>query len=217
MPSADPYAARMLDVVVFLKALVVGLSIAAPVGPIGLLTIQRTLDRGFRMGLATGLGAAVADGLYGTVGALGITWLISALTAARIPLALGGAALLLVLAWRTWRAPLSSTAASTNATGVWTAFGTTILLTLANPATIVSFIAVFGALAAGVSGPVSPATMIVGVFLGSAAWWLFLATSISLTRHRLDDAWRRRITVGSALVLAGFAVWQIVVAVTALL
>jgi threonine/homoserine/homoserine lactone efflux protein len=207
----------MVEAVVFIKALIVGLSIAAPVGPIGLLTIQRTIDRGFRIGLATGLGAAVADGMYGTVGALGVTWLITALTVARVPLALGGAALLLVLAWRTWRTPLASTSAAAPTTGAWTAFGSTVLLTLANPATIVSFIAVFGALAAGVGGAVSPITMIVGVFLGSASWWLFLASLIAVTRHRFDDVWRRRISIGSAAVLAGFAVWQIVVAVRAIL
>ncbi len=207
----------MFDAIVFLKALVVGLSVAAPVGPIGLLTIQRTIDRGFRMGLATGLGAAVADATYGTVGALGVTWLIAALAAARVPLALGGAALLLVLAWRTWRAPLASRAAATTARGVVAAFGGTVLLTLANPATIVSFIAVFGVLAAGVQGSVSPLTMIAGVFLGSAAWWLVLATVVSATRTRFDDTWRRRINIGSALVLAGFALWQVVLAVRSLL
>ena len=197
----------MFDAIVFLKALVVGLSVAAPVGPIGLLTIQRTLHRGFRMGLATGLGAAVA----------GVTWLIAALTTARVPLAIGGAALLLVLAWRTWRAPLASEAARTTARGVWAAFGGTVLLTLANPATIVSFIAVFGVLAAGVQGSVSPVTMIAGVFLGSAAWWLFLATIVSASRTRFDDRWRRRINIGSALVLAAFAVWQVALAVRTLL
>ena len=206
----------MFDAIVFLKALVVGLSVAAPVGPIGLLTIQRTVDRGFRMGLATGLGAAVADATYGTVGALGVTWLIAALTIARVPLTLGGAALLLVLAWRTWRAPLASQAATTTARGVWAAFGGTVLLTLANPATIISFIAVFGVLAAGVQGAVSPFTMIAGVFLGSAAWWLFLASAVSATRARFDDTWRRRVNIGSALVLAGFAVWQVVLAVRTL-
>lgn len=206
----------MPELVVFLKALVVGLSIAAPVGPIGLLTIQRTIDRGFRIGLATGLGAAVADGLYGTVGALGVAWLINALTAARVPLALGGAALLLLLAWRTVRTPLASTRASSGTAGVWAAFGSTVLLTVTNPATIVSFIAVFGALAAGVGGSVSPVVMIVGVFLGSATWWLFLATLVAKTRHRFDDRWRRRIAIGSAAVLAVFAVWQIVIAVISL-
>jgi threonine/homoserine/homoserine lactone efflux protein len=207
----------MFDAIVFLKALVVGLSVAAPVGPIGLLTIQRTVDRGFKMGLATGLGAAVADATYGTVGALGVTWLIAALTAARVPLALGGAALLLVLAWRTWRAPLAAQAAQTTARGVWAAWGGTVLLTLANPATIVSFIAVFGVLAAGVQGSVSPVTMIAGVFVGSAAWWLFLATVVSATRTRFDDRWRRRINSGSAIVLAAFALWQVVLAVRILL
>src|SRR5674476_230544 len=78
-----PTLRTMFDAIVFVKALVVGLSVAAPVGPIGLLTIKRTLHRGFRLGLATGLGAAVADATYGTVGALGVTWLIAALTTAR--------------------------------------------------------------------------------------------------------------------------------------
>ena len=90
-----------------------------------------------------------------------------------------------------------------------------MLLTLANPATIVSFIAVFGALAAG-SGNRLPVTMIVGVFLGSAAWWLFLATLIAVTRHRFDDAWRRR-SRSAQPPSCQFAVWQIVVAARAVL
>ena len=88
-----------------------------------------------------------------------------------------------------------------------------MLLTLANPATIVSFIAAFGVLAAGVQSSVSPMTMIAGVFLGSTSWWLFLATVVSATRTRFDDVWRRRINIGSALVLAGFALWQVAIAV----
>lgn len=207
----------MLDLVVLAKAFVVGLSVAAPVGPIGLLTIQRSIHHGFRMGLATGLGAAVADALYGTVGALGVAWLIGALTAARVPLAIAGAALLLVLAWRTGRAPLAERAGAASARGVAGAFGGTVLLTLANPATIVSFIAVFGVLAAGGVGAVSPVTMVVGVFLGSATWWLFLAGVVAATRSRFDDRWRRRVNAGSALVLAVFALWQVALAVRSVL
>ncbi|HET7725225.1 MAG TPA: LysE family transporter [Propionibacteriaceae bacterium] len=207
----------MLDLVVLAKAFVVGLSVAAPVGPIALLTIQRAIQRGFRMGLATGLGAAVADALYGTVGAVGVTWLVSALTSARVPLAVAGAAVLLVLAWRTWRAPLAGPSAQVGARGLVGAFGGTVLLTLANPATILSFIAVFGVLAASGTGPVSPLTMVVGVFLGSATWWLFLAGVVSATRSRFDDAWRRRVNAGSALVLALFAVSQVALAVRSVL
>ena len=73
-------------------------------GPIGLLVIQRTLQRGSLVGLATGLGAAAADALYGAVGAFGVSWIIDALTGARVPLALGGGAFLLWLAWRIWHA-----------------------------------------------------------------------------------------------------------------
>ena len=96
---------------VFLQAAVIGVLIAAPVGPIGLLTMQRTLERGLAAGLATGLGAAAADAVYGAVGAFSVRWLIDGLTQAKTPLALGGGALLLVLAWRTWHAPAAHTTA----------------------------------------------------------------------------------------------------------
>ncbi len=78
---------------VFAQSLLIGLSIAAPVGPIGLLVIQRTLQRGAVVGLATGLGAAAADALYGAVGAFGVSWIIDALVGARVPLAVGGGGL----------------------------------------------------------------------------------------------------------------------------
>src|SRR3989344_4981800 len=74
---------------VFLQAAVIGVLIAAPVGPIGLLTMQRTLERGLAAGLATGLGAAAADAVYGAVGAFGVRWFIDGLTQAKTPLALG--------------------------------------------------------------------------------------------------------------------------------
>src|SRR5690606_15433118 len=86
-------------------------SIAAPVGPIGLLAIQRTLQQGPRAGLVTGLGAAAADAVYGAIGAFGVSALIDALTAARVPLVLGGGAFLLWLAWSIWRAPVAERAA----------------------------------------------------------------------------------------------------------
>jgi threonine/homoserine/homoserine lactone efflux protein len=202
----------MTETTLFLKALLVGLSIAAPVGPIGLLTIQRTLERGMAVGLATGLGAAVADACYGAVGAFGVRWLLDALTGVRTPLAFGGGALLLWLAWRTWRAPLSGKAAPAGATDLLHAFAGTFVLTLANPATILSFVAVFGALSGGLSGPVSPALMVAGVFAGSALWWLLLTAGVALGRRRFTDAWRRRINQASALVLAAFALWQWTVA-----
>lgn len=194
----------------FLKSTLIGLSIAAPVGPIGLLCIQRTLDHGPRVGLATGMGAAVADALYGALGAFGVTAVIALLTEARPLLALCGAVFLLWLAWRAWQASETRQAAVVQG-GVrgWHAFGGTFLLTMSNPATILSFIAVFSSLAAGMTATVSPAWMIAGVFIGSAAWWFALVGMVGRLRERLRSAHLRWIRRGSALLLAGFAVYQL--------
>ena len=189
-------------------ALLVGLSIAAPVGPIGLLVIQRTLQRGSAVGLATGLGAAAADGLYGAIGAFGVNWLMQALQAARVPLALAGGAFLLALAWRCWTAaPAAQAARTEGARGLLGSFAGTFMLTLANPATILSFIAIFGSLGARAAGP-SPELMMLGVLLGSALWWLLLSMTVGRLRTRFDRRWQRRVNRASALLLAGFAIWQ---------
>lgn len=197
-------------VAVLLQAMLVGLAIAAPVGPIGLLVIQRTLNHGSAIGLATGLGAAVADAAYGAIGAFGVTLVIDLLGAARVPLALGGSAFLLWLAWSTWRSVPAAAGASAVVGGgprLWSSFGSTVLLTLANPATIFSFIAVFGALASR-AVPVSPWWMVAGVLAGSASWWVFLSAVVGRWRSRFDAQARRWVNRVSALLLAGFAVWQ---------
>lgn len=193
----------------FAQSLLIGFSIAAPVGPIGLLTIQRTLQQGTGAGLATGLGAAVADAVYGAVGAFGVTALIEAMTAARLPLAAGGGAFLLWLAFKTWRSPVAEAAAQApGGSGLLRCFAGTFVLTLSNPATILSFVAVFGALA-GRMATASPWTMIAGVLLGSALWWLLLSVAVGGLRERFDVRWRRRVNLASALLLAGFALWQL--------
>ena len=194
--------------IVLAQALLIGLSIAAPVGPIGLLVIQRTLQHGRATGLATGLGAAAADALYGAVGAFGVSSLIQALQQARVPLALGGGAFMLWLAWRTWQAvPPERAATVTDARGLASAFAGTFVLTLSNPATIFSFIAIFGSL--GARGPVvSPWPMIAGVLVGSALWWLFLCALVGRLRARFDARWQRRVNYASAVLLAAFALWQ---------
>jgi threonine/homoserine/homoserine lactone efflux protein len=194
---------------VFLSSLLIGLSIAAPVGPIGLLTIQRSLEHGARAGLATGLGAAAADAVYGAIGAYGVSWLVNALVAARVPLALFGGAFLLWMAWQLVRAPVVARAASTApAANGWQYFATTFVLTLSNPATIFSFIAIFGAMA-GRAGTGSPALMVFGVLVGSALWWLMLSSAVGRLRERFDAAWRRRVNLLSAAVLGVFAFWQL--------
>ena len=205
----------------FWPAVWIGLSIAAPVGPIGMLVIQRTLRHGLASGLATGLGAAVADAAYGAVGAFGVTALVSWLQGARVPLVVAGGAFLLVLAWRTWRtAPAAEWAAEraaeqaaagtmpTSALALWSAFAGTFLLTLSNPATVLSFMAIFGTLAAQLTGPADPLLMVAGVLLGSALWWLLLCAAVARLRRRFDARAQRGVARLSALMLAGFALWQ---------
>jgi threonine/homoserine/homoserine lactone efflux protein len=196
------------EAALFAQSLLIGLSIAAPVGPIGLLVIQRTLQRGSLVGLATGLGAAAADALYGAVGAFGVTWVIDALVGARVPLALVGGAFLLWLAWRTWHSAPATTAAQAGGGGLLQCFAGTFALTLSNPATIFSFIAVFGTLGARVAVN-SPWTMVAGVLLGSALWWLLLSAGVGRLRSRFDARAQVWVNRGSALLLAGFALWQL--------
>ena len=192
----------------FAQSLLIGLSIAAPVGPIGLLVIQRTLQRGSVVGLATGLGAAVADALYGAVGAFGVSWIIDALTGARVPLALGGGAFLLWLAWRIWNSkPAEKAAQAGSGAGLLSCFAGTFVLTLSNPATIFSFIAVFGTLGARLAVS-SPWTMIAGVLVGSALWWLLLSALVARLRSRFDARAQAIVNRASALLLAAFALWQ---------
>ena len=197
---------------VIAQAMFIGLSIAAPVGPIGLLTIQRSLDLGPRAGFATGMGAAVADGLYGAIGAYGVHGVIAAMSLARVPLSLAGAAFLLWIAWGLWRnrpaERAAGAAAMPGSASHWAHFSSTLLLTLSNPATIFSFMAVFGALAAR-AAQAPPWLLVLGVFLGSASWWLLLSHLVGRMRERFDLRWRLYVQRASALLLAGFAVWQL--------
>ena len=195
--------------VLFLKAMVIGLSIAAPVGPIGLLTINRTLDQGMRAGLATGLGAAFADAAYAALGAFGVALVVDWLIGARAWLAVFGGAVLLWMAWQTWHRRIAEQAAPlASRADLLRCFGGTFALTLSNPATILSFVAIFGTLAGSAAQPVSPWTMIAGVLVGSALWWLLLSSLVAFWRHRFSVRWRKRIDYVSAAILAAFAVWQ---------
>ena len=202
----------------FLKSAFIGLSIAAPVGPIGLLCIQRTLQHGMRVGLATGLGAAVADAVYGAVGALGLAAVLAFLVDARWWLAVGGGLFLVYLgastAWGARRPPAGrppAQGAGEPTAGALRAFATTFALTLSNPMTILSFIAVFASLASGLQGltPVAQAVMVLAVFLGSAMWWLLLSAGVSMLRHRLPDAALAAIRLVSGVLVAAFGAWQL--------
>lgn len=195
-----------------LEGLIIGFSIAAPVGPIGLLCIRRSVREGRVAGFVSGLGAASADALYGIVAALGLTAVTSLLLEHQAWLRLGGGAFLVYLGVATLRAP-PPTPASRSAVpkGLWAAYGTTLVLTLTNPMTILSFAGIFAGLGVGTArGGAGPAVLLVaGVFLGSAAWWLILSTTAGWLGARLQGGGLRGVNVASGAIIAGFGVWQL--------
>ncbi|MBO9539444.1 LysE family transporter [bacterium] len=176
-----------LDWTSFLKGAVIGLSVAAPVGPIGLLCIRRTLTQGRRVGFVSGLGATGADTLYGLVAALGLSSVSGWLLGMRPWLHLLGALFLIVLGWRTLQSSPATKAATLAQEQYMGAFATTFLLTISNPMTILSFAAVFAGMGLGsMSERGAGLLLVAGVCVGSALWWLLLSVGVGMLAERLD-------------------------------
>jgi threonine/homoserine/homoserine lactone efflux protein len=193
----------------FTKGVAIGFSIAAPVGPIGVLCIRRSLADGALKGFSAGLGAATADAAYGCVAGFGLTAVSGFLVRHQAWLGLIGGAFLCYLGVRTFfnRPAL---AAPAGGDGHLAVYGSTLLLTLANPATILSFAAVFSALGLGISADYFGAgALVAGVFLGSALWWLLLSGGVSLLRSRVNATWMRAVNLASGCVLVGFGLYAL--------
>lgn len=191
----------------FIKGFIIGLSIAAPVGPIGVLCINRTLSAGLMGGLFTGLGAAVADAIYGCIAGFGLVAVSKFLVSQQTMVQFVGGAFLLYLGIKTYFASPRTSSTPDRARTLWQDFSSTLFLTLTNPATILSFIAIYTSLGIIESGAnYSEALVIVlGVFLGSLAWWCVLSAGINLVRHKLSKtamAWINRFS-GIILIIFG--------------
>jgi threonine/homoserine/homoserine lactone efflux protein len=171
------------------RGAVIGFAIAAPVGPIGVLCIRRTFAEGRAAGLATGLGAATADAFYGAVAAFGLTSISAFLLGYQSWLQLAGGAFLCVLGLKTFLTRPATRGTALQGRGLAEAYATTVALTLTNPATILSFIAVFAGAGLGQQqhGTGEAGAMVAGVFLGSAAWWLLLSGFVAHWRARHPD------------------------------
>jgi threonine/homoserine/homoserine lactone efflux protein len=178
-----------------------------------LLCIRRSLADGRLAGFVSGLGAATADALYGVVAALGLTAITRVLLAHQGWLQLGGGAFLVCLGVATLRArPPSAAARATAATNLRSAYFSILALTLTNPMTILSFLGIFAGMGIGpgASGVLPACWLVLGVFLGSAAWWLLLSTAAGWLGGRLQHGGLRALNVVSGLIIAGFGGWQLV-------
>jgi threonine/homoserine/homoserine lactone efflux protein len=200
----------------FVRGVLLGFTIAAAVGPISLLCIRRTLAEGRLVGIVSGLGVATADATYGAVAAFGLTAVTDLLVDWRRALGLVGGVFLLWLAWRTFRSVPGEAASAGDGgrrRGLPGAYLSTLGLTLTNPMTILSFAALFVGL--GVTGgDAAGATLLtLGVFAGSAAWWVVLVAAVGAFRSRLTPTGLRRVNIVSGLVIGAFGIVAIASAV----
>ncbi|MEK9971673.1 MAG: LysE family transporter [Ferrovibrio sp.] len=197
----------------FLRGILLGLAVAAPVGPIGVLCIQRSLAGGFWSGFSGGIGTAVADAVYAALAAAGFAVLAGNLGAVgpvsvQQILQWGGAVFIAWLGWRTFSAPVAETAADAPVQGrPLRLFVVTFALTMSNPATVLSFAALFAGLGlAADPTPGAAASVVAGVFIGSLLWWALLSGGIAALRHRVGAELRRWINRIAGLVLILFAI-----------
>jgi threonine/homoserine/homoserine lactone efflux protein len=197
-----------MESALFIKGFVIGFSIAAQVGPIGILCIQRTVSGGQVRGLVTGLGAATADAIYGLIAAFGLTFISNFLVAQSVWFRLIGGLFLFYLGLRTlFRKPQQQSVSVANSTN-FAAYGTTFFLTLTNPMTILFFAGIFaglGIVSESARYP-SAALMVMGVFTGSATWWLLLSGAAGIVRNKMSEvklAWVNKI---AGLVILAFGV-----------
>lgn len=192
----------------FLRAFIIGISIAAPVGPIGVLCIRRTLANGRLAGFVSGMGAASADMVYGAIAAFGLTAVTSLLIDNVFWLHIIGGAFLLYLGVKTFIEKPADKPAQAVQDGLLSMYTSTFFLTITNPMTILSFAAIFaGTMLGKTTG--SPLVMVAGVFAGSAAWWLTLSFGVGILRDRLTQthmAWVNRI---SGAIIIAFGIYAL--------
>jgi len=194
---------------IVLRGLVIGFSIAAPVGPIGVLCIRRTLADGRLVGFSCGLGAASADAAYGCVAAFGLTSLSGFLVDHQLWLRLVGGVFLMYLGMKAFLLrsdEREAAAASGSSRGLAGAYASTLVLTITNPTTILSFAAIFAGLGLVETsgGYASAGALVVGVFLGSALWWFLLSGGVSLLRWKISGGALRWVNKVSGIIIVGF-------------
>jgi threonine/homoserine/homoserine lactone efflux protein len=188
--------------------------VAFALGPIGLLVIRRTIERGWVYGFLSGVGVATADACYGAIAAFGLTAVSEVLVGIDRPLGVIGGIVLLVLAGRSLRDVRSRPADDVppvrrergRLDSPLAAWASMVALTLTNPATILSFAALFASIGAGTNGPAGAASVVLGVFAGSVTWWAVLTGLVAGLRARLTPRVIRWLNVASALVIGAFGV-----------
>lgn len=205
-----------MDTSLFLRGLIIGFSVAAPVGPIGVLCIRRTLAQGRLAGLVSGLGAATADSVYGAIAAFGLSAVASFLVGYQDILKLIGGLYLLYLGYRTLISVPKEETHELKSEGLISSYLSTFFLTLTNPITILAFGAIFAGLGLVAESRdfLSAMLTVVGVFLGSALWWFILSAGVAILSQRMQPnilLWVNRISGGVIMIFGLFSLYSLLV------
>ena len=196
-----------------LRGFLLGFAVAASPGPIFFLCVRRTLTQGRLTGLSSGLGVATADGFYAAIATFGVAALTTAFVAGRRPLAVIGGIILVLLGTRILmeRRRTAEAAPAVTGRGLAWAYVSTLGLTITNPATIISFAALAATLGLCTGGSfVRPMLVVIGVLLGSAAWWCILVIGASMLRSRLTPRVVGWISTVSGLAIAVLGILAVI-------
>jgi len=176
-----------MEITVLLKGIIIGFAMAVPIGPIGIMCIRKTLAEGRVHGFIVGLGAATADMLYGCIAAFGLTIISNTIMSQKVWIRIVGGALLLFLGIRTFRAMPADPVTPVKSSGLFRSYISTVFLTLTNPLTIFSFLAIFAAVGLGTGlSYFAASALVAGIFMGSGLWFLLLSSGVMLFRKKLD-------------------------------
>ncbi len=205
-----------MDLEFLWKGVAIGFAIAAPVGPIGILCIRRSLASGWLTGFISGLGAATADGIYGCIAGFGLTMVSDFLVSQQFLIRLVGGIFLCYLGVKTFLSPVSKEAQEEEGkTGEIKGFigrfisnyFSTFLLTITNPLTIFAFVVIFAGLNMTQTNNAENASLLVlGVFLGSSLWWLTLASITGWFRHKLNNTFLQWVNWIAGIIITAFGI-----------
>ena len=191
------FGAALVDLELPIRGLAAGLIIAAPVGPVNVLCIQRSVQKGWRAGIVSGLGAAFADTLYGGIAGFGISLVIGFLLREEFWFRLIGGILLIVIGVIYYFSPAKKLGDGKNDRSTHSDIVSTFLLAATNPTTVLSFLVVLAMLGLGKQRPLWQTSLLVaGIFCGSMAWWIILASGANMLRDKVTDRsmlWLNRI------------------------
>lgn len=193
----------------FLKAWMLGIAIAAPIGPIGMLCINKTLEFGIKGALIVGLGAAFADGVYGMIAALGITAISQIMLNSSNILRLIGGIFLLYLAYKEFYSVNKAKAANIKSKKIINQIISIFFLTLTNPMTILTFIGIFASIGSITTSSLDSIIVVIGIFFGSMTWWLILGATVTTIKQKIPITWFEKVKLISCVILVFFGLFSI--------